>query len=171
MLLLVSSGGPPPGNYTASFAGVEPVTNDQYGAGLRWKFQILYGPQAGQIASRTTGTNPTMKNGCGRILAGLLGRELQVGEQIDISLLVGRTYLIVVQTAENGGTRVETVVQSPSLSSAMPPMPVNSPAVSTPLPQPMPMPMPMRMPSAMPPFAMPSMPPFPLPVPPHTAQP
>jgi hypothetical protein len=76
MKLKVSPGGVPPGNYAAKFAGVESVTNDKYGDGLRWKFAISQGPQSGQVASRVTGLTPSPKNGCGKMLSGLVGRAL-----------------------------------------------------------------------------------------------
>jgi hypothetical protein len=110
MLLKVSPGGPPAGNYTTTFAGVESITNEKFGAGLRWKFRITQGPQTGQVAFRTTGVVPTGRNGCGKVLAGLLGRETKVDEEVDVQHFVGRAYLIVVAAAESGGTRVETIV-------------------------------------------------------------
>jgi hypothetical protein len=110
MLLTVTSGGPPTGSYAARFAGIEETTHDEFGAGLRWKFEVTQGEQAGKVASRTTGLRPTAKNGCGKMLAGVLGRELRAGEQLDPHQFVGREYLIVVGPTENGSTRVEAVV-------------------------------------------------------------
>ena len=112
-LLTVSSGGVPVGNYTGTFAGVEaqPANPEKgYGPGLRWRFAIDAGPQAGQVAGRVTGTTPTPKNGCGKMLSGLLGRALKEGEQIDPDQYVGKRYMIVVETGQGGGTRVAAVV-------------------------------------------------------------
>ena len=112
-LLTVSSGGVPVDNYTATFAGVEaqPANPEKgYAPGLRWKFTVEQGPFQGQTASRVTGASPSPKNGCGKILAGLLGRALKEGERIDITQYVGKRYLIVVAPAQGGGTRVEAVV-------------------------------------------------------------
>src|SRR5262245_15571090 len=115
MKLKVSAGsGPPAGSYVARFEGVEQTQHETYGEGLRWKFKVLQGPQAGQLASRTTGLKPSAKNGCGKVLAGLVGRALDLDEEIDIVQYVGRTYLIVVQAGEKGGTRVEAVIAAPT---------------------------------------------------------
>jgi hypothetical protein len=112
-LLTVSSGGVPVGNYTGTFAGVEAQPENKekgYGPGMRWKFAIDNGPYAGQVASRVTGPKPTPKNGCGKMLSGLLGRALKDGEQLDPDQLIGRRYMIVVAASQGGGTRVEAVV-------------------------------------------------------------
>jgi hypothetical protein len=112
-LLTVGSGGVPVGSYTAEFVGFEnqPENKEKgYGAGLRWKFVIESGPQAGQVASRITQPLPTTKNSCGKILAGLLGRALRDGEQVDPDAFVGKRYMIVVAAGQNGGTRVEAIV-------------------------------------------------------------
>jgi hypothetical protein len=112
-LLTVGSGGVPVGNYVATFAGYEnqPENKEKgYGMGLRWKFAIADGPQAGQITSRITSPTPTTKNTCGKMLVGLLGRALRDGEQIDPDAFIGKKYMIVVAAGQNGGTRVEAVV-------------------------------------------------------------
>jgi len=110
MRLKVSAGGVPVGSYTAKFAGIEPTTSEQYGAGYRWKWEITAGAQAGQAASRTTGTTPTEKNGCGAMLRGLIGGELAVGQEIDIEQYIGRNYMLVVAATASGATRVEAIV-------------------------------------------------------------
>jgi hypothetical protein len=113
MLLKVSAGGPPAGTYDATFDGVEATQHEEFGAGLRWTWTIVQGPQHGQVASRVTNATPTNKNACGRVLAGLVGRKIEPREEIDVQSFVGQRYLIVVQDAERGGTRVETVIASP----------------------------------------------------------
>jgi hypothetical protein len=112
-VLTVTSGGVPIGNYVARFSGVEAQPENKekgYGAGLRWKFTIESGPQAGQVASRVTGPVPSPKNSCGKMLAGLLGRAIQEKEQIDPDQFVGKRYMIVVAASQGGATRVEAVV-------------------------------------------------------------
>jgi len=114
--LTVSSGGVPIGNYTGTFTGTEvtpPKPEKGYGAGLRWKFQIDAGTCAGQTTSRVTGTSPTPKNGCGKLLSGLIGRALKEGEQVDPDNFIGKRYMIVVAASREGGTRVEAIVPMP----------------------------------------------------------
>jgi hypothetical protein len=111
-VLTVGPGGVPVGNYTATFAGVEPAPENRekgYGPGLRWKFCVSAGQHAGQTASRITGTVPSPRNSCGKILAGLLGRPLKEGEQVDPAAYVGKPFLVIVAAGQNGGTRVEAV--------------------------------------------------------------
>ena len=112
--LTVTSGeGVPAGSYLATFAGIEPV-NNEFGDGLRWQFTVVAGPQKGCKASRTTQPKPSPKNGCGKVLTGLLGRQLNPGESLDVEQFVGQTYLIVVAQTESGSTRVESVTQPPT---------------------------------------------------------
>jgi hypothetical protein len=116
-IFTVSSGGVPIGNYTATFAGIEaqPANKEKgYAAGLRWKFTIDAGPHAGQTASRITGTTPSPKNGCGKMLSGLIGRALKEGEQIEPDTYIGKRYLLVVAAGQGGGTRVEAVAATPA---------------------------------------------------------
>jgi len=115
--LTVSSGGVAVGNYTGTFTGIEatqPKPEKGYGAGIRWKFQIDAGTCAGQTTSRVTGCAPTPKNGCGKMLSGLIGRALKEGEQIDPDTFIGKRYMIVVAAGRDGGTRVEAIVPMPA---------------------------------------------------------
>lgn len=115
-LLTVSAGGVPVGNYSGSFAGVETTpanTEKGYPPGLRWKWVVGAGPCAGQSVSRVTGTAPSPKNSCGKILSGLLGRALKEGEAIDPDHYLGKQYLLVVAPGQGGGTRVEAVLPCP----------------------------------------------------------
>lgn len=111
-ILKVSTGGVPAGSYLAKFTGYEETNND-YGDGLRWQFEVASGPIKGSKTSRITGPLPTPKNSCGRVLSGILGKPLTPGEDIDLDSLVGKTYLIVVTTTDSGSTRVDTVSPPP----------------------------------------------------------
>ncbi len=108
----ITSEGVPPSAYQTTFAGIEPVepdANKGYGAGLRWKWNIVDGPFAGRTISRVTGQTPTPNNACGRLIVALLGRTPNVGENIDLAPLIGKKYLAIVAAGQQGGTRVETV--------------------------------------------------------------
>ena len=104
-------GGPPAGNYKASFVGVEKVTHEEYGDGLRWQWKVIDGPQAGEIASRTTSPKPTTGNAAGKLLAAMTGTTLASGQKASIRDCIGKTFLISVMTTKSGnGTRVETAM-------------------------------------------------------------
>ncbi len=111
-LKMQAGSGVPVGAYQAKFAGVEMVPADPlrgYGEGLKWLFEVTAGPQAGQKTSRITTAKPTLKNACGKMLAGVVGRALAEGEDVDLGTLIGKAYVIVVSQGEGGGTRVESL--------------------------------------------------------------
>jgi hypothetical protein len=115
-LLTVSSGSVPVGSYTGRFAGLEEVAENQekkYAAGIRWRFVIDAGPYEGQTVSRVTGPAPSVKNTCGKVLSGMVGRALKENEQIDTDAFLGRRYMLVVAAGQEGGTRVEAVIPMP----------------------------------------------------------
>jgi hypothetical protein len=80
---------------------------------VRWRFEIASGPHQGGKASRITTPAPSLKNACGKMLAGLTGKPLTPDEQVDLAPFVGRNFLIVVAAAEGGGSRIETVSAPP----------------------------------------------------------
>ena len=108
MKLTLSSGGVPAGSYLAKFVGVEASEPNQYGEGLRWRFEVANGPHAGTKITRTTGVTPTLKNKCGQFLIGVTGKSA-LGEEIDLSAYAGRTYLIVVVQRPEGGSSLDSV--------------------------------------------------------------
>ena len=102
----------PAGSHIATFAGVKEIENN-YGKGLQWQFVVANGPHKGGRASRTTQPTPSLKNVCGKVLSGLLGRSLQADEKLDIDQFTGKSYLIIVAATESGSTRVESICQPP----------------------------------------------------------
>lgn len=110
MQLVMGQNEIPPGAYQTVFNGVEQIKTDNYGDGLRWKFQIVDGEMSGAIASRVTSFSPTSKNACGRMLQSLTGKALTRGVAVDIDAYKGTRYTAVVSEGENGGTRVEAIV-------------------------------------------------------------
>jgi hypothetical protein len=103
--------GPPPGAYRATFQGVKRTEHEEYGAGLRFEWTVLDGPQAGAVAAVTTGAKPTAANKAGRLIAALTGAALVGGQKASLSACVGKTYLVVVEATPSGkGSRVASVV-------------------------------------------------------------
>src|SRR5262245_1259917 len=100
MKLRVSDASVPPGNYTAQFAGFEATRHKDYGPGVCWKFRITQGPQKGKTALRFTGPTLSPNSACGRMVSGLAGRALELGEEIDVARYVGNAYLIVVEQGQ-----------------------------------------------------------------------
>ena len=105
------SGGPPAGFYKAKFVDVESTEHDEYGAGLKFVFEIVEGDHAGENATRITGASPTLKNAAGRMVSGISGSSLTAGAKIDLAPFVGRQFLLQVEETPSGtGTRVSTVM-------------------------------------------------------------
>jgi hypothetical protein len=113
MKLKISTGSVPPGLYAARLTSIEPVTNEQYGPGIQFKFTVARGPFANQAVFRTTGCSPSPKNSLGKLLSGMLGRTLNVDEEIEVDDLVGRDFMVMVGVTETGGSRVESASPPP----------------------------------------------------------
>ena len=111
--LTVVAGSVPPGSYMATFVGYKAVTN-KLGPALEWSWQIVSSSHAKAIARRLTDTKVSPGNATGKIISGLLGRALSIGETPDLGTCIGKVYLIVVATTSNGGSRVETASVPPT---------------------------------------------------------
>jgi hypothetical protein len=98
----------PEGMYTAIFRGVEDTKHEDYGSGLRWRFEILDGDYAGREVTRITPVHPTPRNICGKLFRGVTGCD---GDgDCDIDAFVGiRVQILVAPTQDGGGTRVDGV--------------------------------------------------------------
>jgi hypothetical protein len=106
--------GVPVGNYVAKFVGVETNTHPEHGEGLEWIFEVTKGPHAGAKTSRTTGTVPSGKNACGRILGGITGGAISPGVEVNLAHYVGKKFLVMVENnSTNTGTRLGTVMPNP----------------------------------------------------------
>ena len=107
---VAQGGGPPVGNYKTVFRGCEQTSHEEYGPGLRWKWEVAEGPQAGVIASRITSPSPTTGNAAGKLIAAMTGQTLASGQNVSVRDCVGKPFMISVQATKSGGTRVETAM-------------------------------------------------------------
>ncbi len=124
--------GAPPGLYRTKFLGAKADTHPEYGAGLKWEFEVTEGPMAGKIVGRTTSPAPTLKNGCGKMLQMLTGGTAALHQEFDLDQYVGREFQVMVETNSTGtGTRVGSVMpmtgDAPASAPAGPP-PARRPA-------------------------------------------
>lgn len=108
----IESGGStvPTGAFRVKFIGVEDFNHDEFGDGLRFQFEVIGGDHAGEETSRVTGIRPTPKNALGKMLAGLTGGGLEVGQDVDLEACVGKEFLANVAETKSGSTRVESVI-------------------------------------------------------------
>jgi hypothetical protein len=75
--------GVPAGAYEGEFIGVEKAPENpanDFGPGLKWSWRITKGDHMGLVAMRTTGTSPTSKNACGKIIDAIAGKAIAEGE-------------------------------------------------------------------------------------------
>ena len=101
MKMTIQKSGIEPGEYNATFKGVEAIET-QYGEGVRFIFEVN-----GSTISRITKAQATMANATGRIIAGMSGKSLTPGEEVDLDSLVGKQFLITVEnTTSRTSTRV-----------------------------------------------------------------
>ncbi len=100
MKMTIQKAGIEPGEYKATFKECEDVET-QYGAGARFIFEVN-----GSTISRITKPQATMANATGRIIAGMSGKSLSQGESVDLDALVGKQFLITVESTNGTSTRV-----------------------------------------------------------------
>ena len=101
MKMTIQKSGIEPGQYTATFKGVEDIET-QYGEGARFVFEV-----DGSTISRITKPQATMNNATGRIITGMVGKSLSPGEEVDLDALLDKQFAITVEHSTNGtSTRV-----------------------------------------------------------------
>ena len=106
-----AGGGVPAGFYKGKFLDVEATEHEEFGAGLKFLFEVVDGEHKGEQATRITSASPTLKNAAGRMIGGITGETLTPGRNVDLAPFVGREYLLSVETVASGqGTRIATVM-------------------------------------------------------------
>jgi hypothetical protein len=103
----------PVGIYSADFMKVEEVVMDtKYisrpdddGKRWRWSWRVATGDHRGKFASALTGKKLDPNSEAGGLIRGLLGRDLQVGENVKASIdaCVDKRYLVRVAPGSRGG--------------------------------------------------------------------
>lgn len=92
-----------PGRYVAKFTGTEdrdPIQDSKFGnegaPRMAWMFEVLEGEKRGEKVGQETGTRATAKSACARVIAGLAGGMVQVGQAIDTDQFIGKNYVIKI---------------------------------------------------------------------------
>jgi hypothetical protein len=103
----------PVGMYASDFAKVEDIVMDtKYitkpnddGKRWRWSWSVATGQHTGKFATALTDKNLNPNSPAGMLIRGLLGRDLQVGENIKASIdaCVSKRYLVSVAPGPRGG--------------------------------------------------------------------
>jgi hypothetical protein len=103
--------------YVADFTGVEDFTLPQTGeAKWKWQFRVATGEHKDKTTDTLTDPDINPNTKAGRIIRGLLGRDLVAGEDVKASIVArkGQTYMIDVRPGPKGGkTGVQSVSAPP----------------------------------------------------------
>ena len=106
----VKKSGARPGSHNAVFLGAYdlPPKKDgpDYGPAILLKWRADDGEEPTAIVS----AQPTLKNACGKILTGMLGRQLRPDETVEWEQFEGQRFICIVVTNANGtATKVSEV--------------------------------------------------------------
>lgn len=92
--------------YSVAFKGCEDFVMPRDGA-KKWRFswEVRTGEQAGKLATALTDQDISAKTLPGRLIAGLLGRPIVIGEDVQAAVAecVGKPYLVSVEPGPKGG--------------------------------------------------------------------
>jgi hypothetical protein len=99
----------PAGRYVARFTGTEdrePFKESKFGGGdggprLGWLFEVAEGQYRGKKISQESGLRASPKSTAARIVAGLTGGQVAIGQAVDTDQFVGRLYVVKVAVNPN----------------------------------------------------------------------
>lgn len=96
----------PDKSYVAEFVGVEDFTLPTNGEmRWKWKFKVAKGEHTNKVMDCLTDMDISSQKKAGKIIRGLLSRELVVGENVKASIdeCQGKVYLVVKGKGSKGG--------------------------------------------------------------------
>ena len=110
-------GGIPDGSYIAEYSGTTEFTHEKIdGPKWKWIFEVKTGTLSGRQTDALTAKEINPNTHAGRLIKGLLGRELVVRENVKAAIesCKGKRYLIVVGPGNKGGkSAVQHVARPP----------------------------------------------------------
>lgn len=110
MAFTMKASGVPVGSYRAKFKRWEQSTHAEYGDRVQFVWEIIDGEHKGAEASRFTGAKLSPKAALAKILGGLTGRKIGIGDEVNPDDYIGKEFLLIVAETESGASRVETVL-------------------------------------------------------------
>jgi hypothetical protein len=138
----------PAGRYVARFVGTEdrkPFEESRFGntgePRMGWLFEVAEGPDRGKRISQESGCRASPSSTAARMIAGLTGGDVQLGQRLDVDQFIGRLYVVKVAVnpkSDKGNLHVADLEPHPAAAAA--------PAPSPPRPAPRPQPVPPRPP-------------------------
>ncbi len=138
----------PAGRYTARFIGTEErpdmVSTGNFGkpAGVAtprqaWIFEIVDGPHKGERIPQETGTSATLRSAALKMLTGLNGGPMAIGQRVNTNTYVGRLYVLKVAPnadSPKGNLHIADIEPAGTTAPASPPPPAR-PAAPPPRPE------------------------------------
>jgi len=109
----------PNGAYLAEFISVAQFTNDKITEPrFKWAWKVATGPQSGREATALTDVKIICHTHAGRLIAGMSGHPLVVGD--DVSSLIdgfkGKRFMVTISPGPKGGKpSVQTVSLPPDM--------------------------------------------------------
>ena len=95
---------------------LKPFDEKDDGLRWRWTWEVTTGQYKGQMATALTKRDIASNTHSGRLIAGLLGRELKDGDKVKVLIdaCIGRSYMVSVQAGpKNGKPSVQSVSKPP----------------------------------------------------------
>jgi hypothetical protein len=109
-----AGGGVPTGSYNATFAGLDPYTEnaEKFGEGCLLRFKITSGEMKDEEGTRICSKKFSPKSNLYKFAKALVGRDLVAGESFDFADHIGVRGMIIVSETDGGSTRVETFLKA-----------------------------------------------------------
>jgi hypothetical protein len=107
----------PVGMYLTTYVGVEAITLNNENK-WRWKWKVTTGEYAGREVSALTNQSISPSQLAGRLIAGMLGRALIAGENVQdaIGKCAGMAYMVHFASGPKGGKpQVQLVGKPPQM--------------------------------------------------------
>ncbi len=120
MIVEVSASGSsvPAGSYLARFDKVETTefTDKKTGTKepkLKWWFVIASGKYTNQRLGTLTGVDVRPTTQAGRFVTGVVGKQIETGQKINLEECYGKTCLIVTEQSDSGFSKIKSVSPPP----------------------------------------------------------
>lgn len=94
--------------YDAVFEGVSEGPEGQFGPSLKWQFGIIVDGEPETVTGLTS-TSGSVKGKAFQFFTGILGRQPEVGEEIEPASLVGKRCRVLVEDNSKGWPTVTKV--------------------------------------------------------------
>ena len=106
MLVKILPPTPPAGVHRMRLVGRDEIIGRYQTPAFKWTFQVESGDHSGEQATKTTGLEVRMGESLHELLAELLGREMQVGSNVDLDEPMGKLFDVLLSTRSGSSSGV-----------------------------------------------------------------